>query len=239
MAVALAVCRLAPAKLPGGFRIGKVARAAVLYLVESAIDAISLTKLRTLDGEKGFAVVSTAGTTPEPRKWFADLADNVRRVCAFDNDKPGEEAARKLRRYEFERMRPTGKDWNDDLRARRAAAGGQGAAAPTVPAARPSEARKPPEPIDEGRKGRGSEPLFLFRGDSGGRAGGAARGAAAPLSACVNKPMRSTLRAIWRGTRHLGSRVLPGRRCVSTENRKRKTPHCCFSMTYKRATGSS
>ena len=47
----------------GGFRVGAVARAAVVYLVESAIDAISLARLRQMDGENGFAVVSTAGTT--------------------------------------------------------------------------------------------------------------------------------------------------------------------------------
>ena len=139
----------------GGFRVGTVARAAVVYLVESAIDAISLTRLRQMDGEKGFAVVSTAGTTPEPRTWFAGLADAVRRVCAFDNDDPGDKAAQALRRHRFERLRPEGKDWNDDLRARRAAAGGQGAAAPTVPAARQSGARKPPEPLDEGPQGPG------------------------------------------------------------------------------------
>ncbi|MBD3805170.1 MAG: plasmid recombination protein [Thioclava sp.] len=134
----------------GGFRVGSVARAAVVYLVESAIDAISLIRLRALDGEKGIAVVSTAGTTPEPRRWFEGLADTVRRVCAFDNDPVGDKAAQALRRHRFERLRPEGKDWNDDLRARRAAAGGQGAAAPAVPAARPSAARKPPEPLDEG-----------------------------------------------------------------------------------------
>lgn len=39
----------------GGFRVGSVARAAVVYLVESAIDAISLTRLRVMDGEKSIA----------------------------------------------------------------------------------------------------------------------------------------------------------------------------------------
>lgn len=101
----------------GGFRIGTLARAAVVYLVESAIDAISLARLRQMDGEKDFAVVSTAGHTPEPRSWFAGLAETVRRVCAFDNDPPGNKAAEALRRHRFERLRPAGKDWNDDLRA--------------------------------------------------------------------------------------------------------------------------
>ena len=42
------------AKDAGGFRIGSIAKAAVIYLVESAIDAISLAKLRATAGEKGF-----------------------------------------------------------------------------------------------------------------------------------------------------------------------------------------
>ena len=76
-------------------------------------------KLRQDAGERGHAVVSTAGTTPEPRTWFAKLADTARRVCAFDNDKAGDEAAHKLRRHKFERLKPSGKDWNDDLKAAR------------------------------------------------------------------------------------------------------------------------
>ena len=75
--------------------------------------------LRQDAGERGHAVVSTAGTTPEPRTWFAKLADAARRVCAFDNDKAGDEAAHKLRRHKFERLKPDGKDWNDDLKAAR------------------------------------------------------------------------------------------------------------------------
>jgi hypothetical protein len=103
----------------GGFRVGDLTKAATVYLVESAIDAISLFRLRQDAGERGHAVVSTAGTTPEPRKWFAKIADTVRRVCAFDNDKAGDEAAHKLRRHKFERLKPSGKDWNDDLKAAR------------------------------------------------------------------------------------------------------------------------
>lgn len=103
----------------GGFRIGNIAKAATLYLVESAIDAISLFKLRQDAGERGHAVLSTAGTTPEPRTWFTKLADTARRICAFDNDKTGDEAAHKLRRHKFERLKPSGKDWNDDLKTAR------------------------------------------------------------------------------------------------------------------------
>jgi hypothetical protein len=104
----------------GGFRVGDLAKAATLYLVEAAIDAVSLFKLRHDAGERNFAVVSTAGATPEPRKWFDGLARSVRRICAFDADAAGDDAANKLRRHKFERMRPTnGKDWNDELRAMR------------------------------------------------------------------------------------------------------------------------
>lgn len=139
----------------GGFRIGSLAKAAAVYLVESAVDAVSLVAILTRRKERDFAVISTAGTAPEPRTWFAGLAETVRRVCAFDNDAPGDKAADRLRRHRFERLRPTAKDWNDDLRALRGQeSGGRGAAAPTAEAARPSNARKPPEPsLDEGTGG--------------------------------------------------------------------------------------
>lgn len=102
----------------GGFKVGDLAKAATLYLVEAAIDAVSLFKIRRDAGERDFAVVSTAGVTPEPRTWFDGLARSVRRVCAFDADDAGDSAADKLRRHRFERMRPSrGKDWNDELRA--------------------------------------------------------------------------------------------------------------------------
>lgn len=133
----------------GGFRVGAVARAAVVYLVESAIDAISLTRLRQMDGETGFAVVSTAGTTPEPRRWFAGLADAVRRVCAFDNDPVGDKAAQALRRHRFERLRPEGKDWNDDLKARVRAAGGQGGT-PTAKMVLRPQGSQPSSPRETG-----------------------------------------------------------------------------------------
>jgi len=102
----------------GGFSIGKIAKATAIYLVESAIDAISLAKLLALDGKKKFAIISTAGTTPEPRKWFPAIPAEVRRFCGFDNDKAGDDAAKKLRRNKFERLRPAGIDWNDDLKER-------------------------------------------------------------------------------------------------------------------------
>jgi len=104
----------------GGFRIGSIAKAAAVYLVESAIDAISLARLLTLDGAKHFAVVSTAGAAPKPRGWLAEIGARVRRVCAFDADDAGDAAAKELSRHGWERLRPgaPSKDWNDALRAR-------------------------------------------------------------------------------------------------------------------------
>ena len=189
----------------GGFRVGAVARAAVVYLVESAIDAISLARLRQMDGENGFAVVSTAGTTPEPRTWFAGLADAVRRVCAFDNDEPGDKAAQALRRHRFERLRPGGKDWNDDLQARRAA-GGRG----RQPHGSGGASERSEEAAGTlGRGAAGARLLTFLPFLSGEIAGRAAepRGGGSPLSACANKPRESTLWQDWRGTRPWGPGV--------------------------------
>ena len=136
------------AKDAGGFRIGSIAKAAVIYLVESAIDAISLAKLRATAGEKSFAIISTAGTTPNPRAWLAGIADKVKRVCAFDNDSVGDKAADGLRRHRFERLRPTGKDWNDDLKAARRAAG-EGTTTKAVMDVLPPGCPPPPETTPE------------------------------------------------------------------------------------------
>ena len=96
----------------------------------------------------GHAVVSTAGTTPEPRTWFAKLADAARRVCAFDNDKAGDEAAHKLRRHKFERLKPDGKDWNDDLKAARNQSQAGGSETPAQNPFATSEPDTTPSPFD-------------------------------------------------------------------------------------------
>jgi hypothetical protein len=132
----------------GGFRIGNIAKAATVYLVESAIDAISLFKLRQDAGERGHAVLSTAGATPEPRTWFAKLAETARRVCAFDNDKVGDEAAHKLRRHKFERLKPSGKDWNDDLKAARDQSQAGGRETPTQDPSATPDPDNTPSPFD-------------------------------------------------------------------------------------------
>ena len=129
----------------GGFRVGDIARAATVYLVESAIDAISLFKLRQ-DAGTGPRSRFDRWNHPEPRTWFAKLADTARRVCAFDNDKAGDEAAHKLRRHKFERLKPSRKDWNDDLKAARdqSQAGGR----ETPPQAHEPETDNTPSPFD-------------------------------------------------------------------------------------------
>jgi hypothetical protein len=106
---------LAPGSMKsvGGFRLGKLS-AKALYIVESAIDAISLYVLRRRAGEKSLCVVSAAGSSPiAPAIAGVSAAD--RKICAYDADDPGDKAAGKLG---WDRLRPTaGKDWNDQIRA--------------------------------------------------------------------------------------------------------------------------
>lgn len=98
----------------GGFRLGSIALAKTVYLVESAIDAISLYTLRRMEGETDFAVVSTAGARGTVPTFLERLRDGVARFCAFDNDKVGDTKAGKLG---WDRLRPENHDWNDDLAA--------------------------------------------------------------------------------------------------------------------------
>lgn len=113
----------------GGFRVGEIAKATAVYLVESAIDAISLFKIRHDAGERGHAVLSTAGGMKKDFPPFlSKISDTIRKVCAFDNDKGGDDAAKRLGN-EWERMRPQSKDWNDDLRHPKPSTSGSGSTA--------------------------------------------------------------------------------------------------------------
>ena len=110
-------------------------------------------------------------------------------MCAFDNDEPGDKAAQALRRHRFERLRPGGKDWNDDLQARRAA-GGRGRQ-PRGSGGASERSEKPPEPWTKGAAGARLLTFlpflpFLFRGDSGGER--RSREERQPPFGCVNKP---------------------------------------------------
>ena len=85
--------------------------------VESAIDAMSLSEL----GFKG-RIVSMAGSSAAQAKERAEMyrQQGLTVVAAFDNDRAGEQMAAQLG-YPRERIYPEhGKDWNDDLRVKRA-----------------------------------------------------------------------------------------------------------------------
>lgn len=112
-------------KEAGAFRVGVgLAKAATLYLVESAIDAISLAKIRAEGGERDFVVASMAGTGSQLRPWLSALAASARRFVGYDNDSAGDRSAAKLAAEGFERLRPELHDWNDDLKAKSKGGGG-------------------------------------------------------------------------------------------------------------------
>jgi hypothetical protein len=86
-----------------------------IAVVESAIEAISLCDLGTFGGR----IVSTSGNSS---KLMAQQASEWRAegwtvIGAQNNDKAGDAQAKALG-LPMERLRPTGKDWNDDLRAK-------------------------------------------------------------------------------------------------------------------------
>lgn len=86
-----------------------------IAVVESAIEAISLYDLATFGGK----IVSTSGNSS---KLMAQQASEWRAegwtvVGAQNNDKAGDAQAKALG-LPMERLRSTGKDWNDDLRAK-------------------------------------------------------------------------------------------------------------------------
>jgi Plasmid recombination enzyme/Toprim-like len=82
--------------------------------VESPIDALSLKDLG-FSGE----IMATMGSSSRLTKSIADMykRNGYIIVSAFDNDKAGH--AMTLTLGECERMLPKGKDWNDDLKAKR------------------------------------------------------------------------------------------------------------------------
>lgn len=82
--------------------------------VESPIDALSLRDLGF-----GGRIVATVGNAAEVAKAKAESyrKEGLTIVAAFDNDKAGDAMARSL--GQCERMRPQGKDWNEDLQGLR------------------------------------------------------------------------------------------------------------------------
>lgn len=94
-----------------------------IVLTESGIDALSLAQL---DGRADTLYVSTGGgfgkRTLEEVKALVAAHPGAEIVLGFDNDPAGEEMAEKVAMaldFETTRLRPIGKDWNEDLNWRR------------------------------------------------------------------------------------------------------------------------
>ncbi len=89
-------------------------RPRAILLCESAIDAISCLHIHP-----GTACISSAGCPANPPWLPTLLACRIPLYCAYDADNPGEQAAQRIiQRYScIQRLRPTLKDWNDQLRA--------------------------------------------------------------------------------------------------------------------------
>lgn len=104
-------------KKTGWFSYGERKTPRVIAICESAIDALSFYDLQQQAGAAGgLLVISTDGCGQIP----ADLAERYPRakiVAAPDKDKAGNGLAEKIREHypHCERMKPAGKDWNEDL----------------------------------------------------------------------------------------------------------------------------
>jgi hypothetical protein len=93
----------------GYFWIGNQGSSKIV-LCEAAIDAISCFQLLG-----NCICISTAGVRPNP-VWLSPLLARGYTVhCGYDNDEPGETAAREMiaRHASIRRLRPPGHDWND------------------------------------------------------------------------------------------------------------------------------
>ena len=102
----------------GFFRLGDL-KARAVYLVESAVDAISLWVMRRRDGDTDCAIISTAGAAYSvPLTLKRVLGSDVLRWCAYRADEIGDKAARAMASAGWSRHRPErGGTWNDQLRA--------------------------------------------------------------------------------------------------------------------------
>lgn len=99
----------------GYFWTGNVSSARIV-LCESAIDAMSVTAL-----QGDCLGISTAGVRSDPR-WLASLLARGYAVrCGFDADAAGDRSALAMQCLygSIERLRPSAKDWNDELSATR------------------------------------------------------------------------------------------------------------------------
>ena len=83
--------------------------------VESTIDALSLRNAGFKD-----KIIATIGNSNEKAKKLAEYLNRqhgLKIISAFDNDRAGEAMGKALGNYE--RLKPLGKDWNEDLKADR------------------------------------------------------------------------------------------------------------------------
>jgi len=93
-----------------------VTHPSAIILCESAIDAVSCLALHP-----GTLSISTAGARHNPL-WLSSLTRTATPVyCGFDADHTGDTMARAMIELHpgVRRLRPSRKDWNDELRARR------------------------------------------------------------------------------------------------------------------------
>lgn len=109
---------LAPgsSKARGVFRVGsELARAARVFVVESAIDALSLAA-RTRDKFKSFVILSTAGDNTMPAPILKAIHPEAQRHAAQDRNPAGDRQAERLGDG-WQRMRPPApfEDWNEEL----------------------------------------------------------------------------------------------------------------------------
>ncbi len=107
------------------FRLGPV-DASRFCITEAAIDAMSLAVIEDMRRDSLF--LSTGGgwsPTTEAAIRALVARDNAVLVAATDNNAQGDAYAERLRAITteascgYERLRPTGEDWNDDLRSMR------------------------------------------------------------------------------------------------------------------------
>lgn len=119
---------LAPgsSKSAGVFRVGSdLARAARVFVVESAVDALSLAA-RVRDKLRSFVILSTAGDNTMPTPILDTLHPEAQRFAAQDRNLAGDRQAERLGDG-WQRARPPApfEDWNEELVARSKQSGGR------------------------------------------------------------------------------------------------------------------
>lgn len=127
---------LAPgsSKTTGVFRVGaELLTAAHVFVVESAIDALSLAA-RIRDRVRGaWTIISSAGDNTMPETVLADIHPHARRYAAQDRNEAGNrQAARLGNGWRRATVDPPFEDWNEELVAK-ARGGSVGSGGKTLP----------------------------------------------------------------------------------------------------------